>query len=137
MARNSNYGKRGKPKQPPHVAMPYELINSSAYKSLPSSATKILPFLLGKPKLMLRDPDRLRVEFEYSVTEAMQDGGLARATALRAIHHLHEFGFLDVAQRGIAFEDRRLASRFRLSDRWHAFGKREFKAICWKETPSV
>ncbi len=135
MVRRPNYGKRGKLKTPPFVSTPWELLNSSAYKGLPTSAAKLLPFVLGKPKLDWRNPDRLRAEFEYSVTEAMRDGRFARATAFKAIKDLHEFGFIDVAKRGVAFEDCRLASKFRLSDRWRAYGGKGFMVINWKETP--
>jgi len=133
--KKDQWGKRGRPKPPPFVFLPWLVLNSMAYRDLSPSAAKLLPFLLGKARVEWRDPDRLRIEFEYSITEAQRNGGLARATAQRAIHALHKHGFLEVVRRGKAFEDLRVSSKFKLSARWERYGTPDFKVITWKDTP--
>ena len=59
---------------PPFVPLAWDLLNSPAYKSLPPSASKALPYYLGKVKLSPKDPERYEQVFDFSYREGHKMG---------------------------------------------------------------
>ena len=118
-------------KLPPFVALTWEMLNSKAYKDLPASAAKALPYFLGKPKFSYNDPQRYREEFSLSYKEA-QKYGFAIATHHRSICELVEKGFIDPVDRGGLRGLGRSCSLFTLSWRWKAYGKPDFEKVEWR-----
>jgi hypothetical protein len=128
--------KRGKhPKNggslPPFVPFLWELLNSPAYKSLPASAAKALPYFLGKVKLSPKNPERYEQAFEFSYREG-QKMGFALATFSKVIQDLVRYGFIEPVDKGGLRGDCRSSNKFTLSKRWEAFGSEQFKRLEWK-----
>src|SRR3989304_8532622 len=98
MGRYSARSKR-KNKLPPFVPLTWEMLNSEAYKILPHSAAKSLPYFLGKVKTAYNDPQRYLIEFHFSYTEAGKYG-FAVSTHHRIISELIEKGFVDPVDKG-------------------------------------
>jgi hypothetical protein len=116
---------------PPFVALPYDLINSAAYRELPSSAAKALPYFFAKVKKSYRDPQRYSLEFSLSYSEGKKYG-FAPATFARVIRDLVRLGFVDPVDKGGLRSDGNSYNLFRLSQRWEDFGKPNFKKIDWR-----
>jgi len=125
--------KRGKEnnKLPPFVALTWEMLNSIAYKDLPPSAAKVLPYFLGKPKFNYNDPERYREEFPLSYSEAKRYG-FAIATHHRSIRELIEKGFIDPVDKGGLRGLGKSCSLFTLSWRWKEYGRPGFEKIEWR-----
>lgn len=121
-----NYRKKNK--LPPFVALTWDLLNSRAYKDLPPSAAKALPYFLGKVKISYRDPQRYLSEFPFSYTEAKKLG-FAYGTHHRVISQLIEKGFIDPVDKGGLRSFGMSCSLFRLSQRWEEYGTQNFKPI--------
>jgi hypothetical protein len=117
-------------KLPPFVALTWEILNSKAYKALPASAAKILPYFLGKPKFNYNDPQRYREEFHFSYSEANKYG-FAGGTHHRSIVKLIEKGFIDPVDKGGLRGLGRSYSLFTLSWRWKKYGIPGFEKIDW------
>lgn len=130
-----NKGK-GKPKKnaarlPPFVPLLWDLLNSPAYKSLPASAAKALPYFLGKVKLSPKDPERYKQVFEFSYREGRK-AGFALATFSKVIQDLVKYGFIEPVDKGGLRGDCRSSNKFMLSKRWEVFGCEQFKRLDWK-----
>ena len=93
ISRHSKKVRKGK-RLPPFVALPWTMLNSKAYKDLPPSAAKALPYFLGKPKLPFSDPGYYSVEFGLSYGEAKRLG-FAPSTYSKVIQALMRAGFID------------------------------------------
>lgn len=120
---------RDRPKSPPFVMMPWELLNSSAFVSLSPSAAKALPYFLGKQgKAYKREKEDFRGVFEFSYAEAKRLG-FATRTFSRIIIELVEKGFLIMAGYGGLRGFCKSFNKFELSDRWRKFGQPDFEAI--------
>ncbi|TRZ50637.1 hypothetical protein D4S03_06430 [bacterium] len=107
-------------KLPPFVALPWEILNSMAYKDFPQSAAKALPYFLGKPKLTWNHPERCSTEFTFSYPEAKRHG-FATATFSRIINDLTRHGFIDLTGHGGLRGKGKGYNRFRLSNRWQKY----------------
>jgi hypothetical protein len=103
----------------PHVRIEWKMLNSEAYKALPASAAKALPYFLGKVKRGFDDPARYTTEFSFNYGEARRFG-FAPATYSRVIRDLVKHGFIDLVCRGGFSGGQRIKSTFRLSERWRA-----------------
>lgn len=107
---------------PPFVALPWQLLNSSAYKKLPQSGAKALPYFLGKVKRPFIDPERYTIEFAFSYPEGLRHG-FSHTTFAKIIRDLEAFGFIDwIVQGGLRGKGRGY-NRFRLSRRWETFSE--------------
>ena len=84
---------------PPFVPLPWELLNSRAYKDLKYASAKSLPLFLGKIKESYRDIQRYLIEFSFSYREAKQHG-YAPATFSKIIRELVGKGFIDPVDKG-------------------------------------
>ncbi len=118
-------------KNTPFVALTWELLNSKAYKQLPNSATKILPYFLGKAKIDFRDPVRYETHFAFTYSEANRMG-LAKSTFSKALQDLMKFGFIDPVSKGGLRGTGLTSSMFKLSKRWEDYGTAAFKEIKWE-----
>jgi hypothetical protein len=126
--------KRGKERNrlPPFVALPWTLLNHAAWRELPPSAGKALPFFLGKVKTGFNDPARYTTDFSFSYTEGKRYG-FALATFGRIIEELVRTGFIDPVDRGGLRSDGKSYNLFRLSKRWGKYGTTDFQHIEWRE----
>jgi hypothetical protein len=124
--------KRTTVKLPPFVALPWMLLNHPAFKKLPPSAAKLLPYFLGKPKLPYNDKDYCSREFSFTYHEGITYG-CARKTFSRIIKALIENGFIDPVEKGGLRGDGHSTSKFKLSHRWEAYGTYQFHTVKWEE----
>jgi hypothetical protein len=124
-------GKAQNRKLPPFVALLWKVLNGPAYKSLPASAAKALPYFLGKVKMSPEDPERYDQAFEFSYREGRKTG-FALATFSKVIQDLVKYGFIDPFDRGGLRGDCKSSNKFMLSKRWEAFGQEQFKQRDWK-----
>ncbi|HOD36425.1 MAG TPA: hypothetical protein PLR20_14505 [Syntrophales bacterium] len=123
-------GRRNKEnnKLPPFVPLTWDMLNHQAYKDLPPSAAKALPYFLGKVRLSPNDPQRYESEFDFTYPEARKYG-FAEGTFSNIINHLVEHGFIDLAYKGGLRGDSRSKSLFTLSERWRKYGTEEFVQV--------
>ena len=124
MGRGSRKGNR----LPPFVALTWSVLNSQAYKELPHSAGKVLPYFLGKVKVNHNDPQRHMIDFPFSYREA-KNYGFASTTHHRVIAELIRKGFIDPVDKGGLRSGGLTSSFFRLSTRWVDYGTNKFKEI--------
>lgn len=120
------------------VAVPWEILNSRAYKSLPPSAAKALPYFLGNKetqKIDFRDPSRCDVPFTFRYSEA-ERLGFAKRTFHQVLSDLMKFGFIDPVTKGGMRGCGFTRSKFKLSLRWKLYGTPEFVEIRkWEHFP--
>lgn len=116
---------------PPFVPLPWDLLNHKAYKELPSSASKALPYFLGKVKMDFNDPNRFTTEFSFSYNEAVSLG-FALGTFSKVIIDLVKYGFIDPKDRGGLRGDCKSYNLFSLSQRWKLYGQTNFQFLDWK-----
>ena len=116
---------------PPFVPLTWEMLNHKAYKELPPSAAKALPYFLGKVKLDFNDPDRFTTEFSFSYKEA-NSFGFALGTFSKIIKDLIGYGFLDPIDKGGLRGDCKSNNLFCLSRRWKLFGQTDFQFVDWE-----
>jgi hypothetical protein len=113
-----------KPIEGGFVAMTWKMLNSKAFKKLPKSSAKILPYFLGKVKDHRHpdDPARYTVQFSFTYSEAKQYG-FGKSTFFKMLGDLVRFGFIDVIKKGgLRSQGGQADSLFRLSRRWEAYG---------------
>jgi hypothetical protein len=116
---------------PPFVPLLWNVLNSQAYKELPPSAAKALPYFIGKVKLKPNEPDRYERSFPFSYSEG-RNYGFAKATFSRTIKDLVRIGFIDPVDKGGLRGDGKSTSRFKLSRRWETYGTDKFEPLDWK-----
>lgn len=126
------------------IMMSFELLHSEAYKKLNyGPALKVLNWFHEKIRLEKiegkRGKNRYRrlnngvIDFPYR--EAVYRG-LSPQRFSKALKVLHRFGFIDVIKPGSALKGDN--TQFILSDRWKAWGSRDFKevnfprSVCWR-----
>ena len=102
---------------PPFVAISWETLNSQAYRQLNFASAKLLPYLLGKPKLRFDDLNYYESTFSFSYGEA-ESLGFARQTFSRCIKDLQVGGFLVKVSSGGLRGESKSYSRYRLSNLW-------------------
>lgn len=109
-----------KDRLPPFVALTWGLLNSMAYIELPPSASKALPYFLGKVKTGFNNPEKYGTEFTFSYPEGLRLG-FSHTTFAKIIRDLEEYGFIEwVAQGGLRGKGRGY-NRFKLSKRWENY----------------
>lgn len=116
---------------PPFVAIPWKILNSQAYKSLKASSAKALPYFLGKPHRIYKDPQYTADSFIFPYSEA-EKYGFAPATFSNVIKDLIAHGFIDPVEKGGLRGHGRTCSRFKLSYRWELFGTAHFQECKWE-----
>jgi hypothetical protein len=125
------WSKKKRVNNPPFVQLPWKMLNSQAYKDLPPSPAKALPYFLGKVKRNQNDPYRYTDEFSFSYTEGKKLG-FAPATFSKAIQALVTFGFVDPVDKGGLRGDSKSCNLFKLSTRWEAYGAKNFQSVDWR-----
>jgi hypothetical protein len=118
-------------KLPPFVALPWDMLNSKAYKELQPSAAKALPYFLGKVKLNPKDYQRYNQDFSFCYKEAIKYG-FATTTFYRIICELMSKGFIDGYDKGGLKSDCHSYNLFKLSRRWEQYGRPDFKVMTWE-----
>lgn len=117
--------KKGNNKLPPFVPLTWDMLNHEAYKKLPPSAAKALPYFLGKVRMSHNDLQRYETEFYFTYPEAKRYG-FADGTYSNIIKNLVEHGFIDLSYKGGLRGDSKSKSLFTLSERWKKYGTEEF-----------
>lgn len=123
-------GKSGR--LPPFVALTWKVLNSGAYKKLPSSAAKALPYFLGKVKSVPNDPDRYTTSFTFTYSEAKKYG-FSKTTFYKILSDLVKLKFIEVVKKGGMRAYGMTSTSFKLSKGWEYFGTPLFKEGKWKE----
>jgi len=124
--------RRSKYKLPPFVPLTWTMLNHKAYKDLKPSASKALPYFLGKVKgIPYNDPQRYKVEFIFPYIEA-QNLGFSSSTWAKVIEELVSKGFVDPVDKGGLRGYGKSCSVFKLSQRWETYGNKNFVRIDWK-----
>ena len=125
-------------KLPPFVPLPWEILNGQAYKDLPPSAAKALPYFLGNKETRKKhyaDPLRYEIPFTFKYSEG-ERFGFARRTFHQIISNLMRFGFIDPVTKGGMKGCGFTRSKFKLSQRWKHYGTPEFVEITkWEYFP--
>jgi hypothetical protein len=125
--------KKQKNKMPPAVVLFWQLLNSKAYKDLPPSAAKALPYFLGKVKgVPLQSIERYQIEFTLTYPEA-QGLGFSKGTYYKVICDLIVFGFIECAEKGGLRGYCKTNNKFKLSTRWTLYGTPEFIIKHWPQ----
>lgn len=120
-------------KLPPFVALTWKMLRSTAYRELPPSSAKLLPFFIGKVKYIpFQDPDRYRTPFDFRYSEAEKTHGFGRSTFYKVITDLMKFGFIDPVKKGGLRSFGNTSSKFKLSQRWELYGTNAFTEVNWK-----
>jgi hypothetical protein len=85
------------------VAVFWIMLNGKAYKKLPASASKMLPYFLGKVHdkdfFHPDSPGRYDFTFPFTYSEAKRLG-FGRSTFYKVLRDLTRFGFIDVVKKG-------------------------------------
>jgi hypothetical protein len=122
--------RRRKAALPPFVPLTWKMLNSQAYKELPPSSAKGLPYFLGKVKCGYNDPQRYLGEFALPYTEGRRLG-FAFGTFSKVIRDLIRFGFIDPVDKGGLRGDCKSYNVFKLSKRWELYGTPGFESLEW------
>jgi hypothetical protein len=117
-------------KLPPFVPLLWATLNHKAYKALPPSAAKLLPYFLGKIQIPFRDHEYYKRTFNFTYSEA-KNYGCARKTFYNVVTALVQYGFIDPVKRGGLRGLCMTASIFKLSDRWKQYGTDAFREVRW------
>lgn len=108
------------------------LLESQAYRSLPPTAGKMLPYFLGKMKSLLSTAETYySTSFTFTFAEGRKYG-CTKKTFYRVICALVQFGFIDPCVKGGIFQQGHVSSLFKLSKRWKRYGTAAFEIISWE-----
>jgi hypothetical protein len=115
------------------AALTLEMLNSKAYKHLPASAAKVLPYFIVKVKTHgSNNPARYSESFEFPYSEAKRYG-FGRSTFFKMLGDLTCHGFIDVVSHGgLRSQGGHANSLFRLSKRWQSYGDACFSDGDWQ-----
>jgi hypothetical protein len=117
---------------PPFVPLTWKMLNHLAYKKLPASAAKALPYFIGKIQyIRFHDPERYTSVFPFPFSEGVRLG-FSRATFSKVIRDLVAYGWIDPVQKGGLNGFGLGRNRFRLSTRWEQYGTQWFEPVDWK-----
>lgn len=118
--------KKKKEKLSPFAALPWEVINSPAFASLPGNPGKALPIFFGKARIVTFKQGATYSTFDFTYSEALKLGW-SKDTFNQILNELHEKGFIDVAEYGGLRGCCRSNSKYKLSERWREYGKPNFE----------
>ncbi len=108
------------------------VLNSEAYKQLPPTASRMLPYFIAKVRVPFWDKEYYHTEFTFSYAEAAKHG-CRRRTFNGVIKTLIDHGFIDpVRKPGRCGFSGLGPSLFTLSKRWEAFGTSAFESTEWE-----
>lgn len=131
-------GKKTKGSLPPFVPIIWEILNSAAYRDLPPSAAKALPYFLGNKetrKAKYNDPLKYETPFTFKYSDA-ERFGFARRTFHQVITDLMRVGFIDPVTKGGMRGCGFAKSKFKLSQRWKTYGTPRFNEVVkWEHFP--
>ena len=102
---------------PPFVAISWKILNSTSYKEINFASAKLLPYLLGKPKLRFDDPNYYESIFNFSYGEAKKLG-FSRETFARCVRDLIAWGFLVKVSSGGIRGNSKSYSKYKLDTGW-------------------
>jgi hypothetical protein len=114
----------------PFVPMFWDTLHSKAYKALPPSTAKLLPYFLGKVQINPKHPEYYKMTFSFTYSEALVYG-CSRRTFYGVVSALVQYGFLDPVKRGGLRGMNMSSSIFRLSNRWKQYGNAFFVEMRW------
>jgi hypothetical protein len=122
--------KKGKGNRlPPFSPILFAELNSVAYQKLPGNAAKALPYFKRIDGILKKKyGDDYNGIFDFTYSEA-EKCGFARRTFARIITGLNAKGFIDIIKQGGKRGCGMSNSKYRMSERWRDFGKREFKNL--------
>ena len=130
-----NGRRSGKGRGPMFAAITKAALDSKAYRKLPPSAAKALPYFLWKVGVLTRsaldDPKRYATTFPFTYEEAVSTG-FTRSTYSKVLKDLVKYGFIDPVLKGGLRGYGQTSSLFRLSQRWVHYDTVAFQAIRWE-----
>ena len=115
---------------PPFVPLLWATLHSKAYKALPPSTAKLLPYFLGKVQVNPKHPEYYNATFSFTYSEA-ETYGCSRRTFYDVVSALIAYGFVDPVKRGGLRGMSMSSSIFRLSERWKQYGDASFVKLGW------
>lgn len=115
------------------VAVPYEMMDHSAYRELSEAALRVLHFCIRKTNR--KGTDRFKVIFRFTYPEAKNRSQIGNSTFRRAMAQLHRVGFIDYySPGGLRCEpdpqrkDKKKDPKgYQLSLRWKLYGTPAFE----------
>jgi hypothetical protein len=117
------------------VPMTWDMLNSQAYKALPASSAKVLPFFLGKIKdaWSPNDPVRYNTDFPFTYAEAKRLG-FGKSTFRKMVRDLMKHGFINLTYHGhYKTAGPQASTLFRLSKRWQQYPSALFDEGDWRK----
>jgi hypothetical protein len=113
----------------PFVPLTWVLLNSKAYRELPQSAAKALPYFIGKDgRGAFKYGEEYGGIFEFTYDEAIRLG-FAKRTFAKVLKDLVSFGFIEMAGYGGLRGNCKSFNKFRLSIRWKQYGTPQFENV--------
>jgi hypothetical protein len=115
----------------PFVPIFHDELESTAYRELPASAAKLLPYFKRVCVKATRGAPDTSTLFGFTYTEAVKYG-FARKTFAESIKALKLHGFIDIVSVGGLRGAGHTNSQYRLSNRWVTFGGLEWARAALK-----
>lgn len=115
----------------PFVPIFHDELESTAYRELPPSAAKLLPYFKRVCVKATRGAPDTSTLFGFTYTEA-EKYGFARKTFSESIKALEKHGFIDIVSAGGLRGAGHTTSKYRLSNRWVTFGGLEWARAALK-----
>ncbi len=99
----------------------HDELESTAYRTLPPSAAKLLPYFKRTCVRATKSAPDETTLFGFTYTEAVKYGFSTR-TFSRAVQDLIQHGFIDLVEQGGLRGVGHTCSKYKLSKRWVTFG---------------
>lgn len=106
---------------PPFVPIRMDMLDSTAYQTLPANAAKLLPYFLRTCIRAVKGAPDTTTVFGLTYTEIVKLG-FARRTTQDSIAALVQHGFVDVVSVGGLRGAGHTNSQYKLSARWVSYG---------------
>lgn len=121
MGKHRTNGSKGKGVGGPFVPILYDELESTAYRELPPSAAKLLPYFKRICTKVTRGAPDETTLFGFTFSEAKKYGFPVN-TFGRAVKALVLHGFIDIVEVGGLRGAGHSCSKYKLSKRWVTFG---------------
>jgi hypothetical protein len=125
-----------KEKMPPFVPIRMDMLESTAYQTLPPSAAKLLPYFIRTCIRVIRGAPDTSTIFGFTYTEA-EKCGFAVNTFTRAVKALVLHGFIDLVEAGGLRGAGHTCSKYKLSSQWVGYGGLDWAKAAHKEQQSA
>lgn len=121
-----------KNKLPPFVPVFIDILDSTAFQTLPPTASKLLIYFFRACSRSSKSPLNTDTIFNFTYAEA-EKLGFARRTFSKALQDLKKHKFVSIVETGGLRGAGHSNSQYKLSDGWVAYGGLEWAQKLYKE----